>query len=404
MNVWLVNPFDSLPGESYRPGRYAFLAETLAKKGHKVTWWTSNFFHFTKSFRGPVRETRPGLKIIQLLTPEYKNNIGWRRIWNHYFYARRFAQLALRSKEAPDIIIASCPPLSSAKMSIKVAKKLGAKCIIDVKDLWPEAFEMVVPQKIAKVLFYHFKKYADSIYDQADAVMAVSQTYEKRALSVCKSDKKSFVLYLGIDLNLFDRFKESNFPAKKKNGEWWATYIGTIGKSYDIKTILDVAESLESSHKSIRFFIAGAGHQLVEMQQIAAEKKLSNCMFLGFLRFEDMVGLLRQSDIGLHCIVAKSKTSLPNKVFDYMAARLPIVNSVQGELEKLLKSENFGIQYEGGDAESLKNAILELYHNPGKRKEMGENARRLTEERFDKNKTYPQLVGFLEDVVCNEKK
>jgi len=139
------------------------------------------------------------------------------------------------------------------------------------------------------------------------------------------------------------------------------------------------------------------------MKKIAEEKKINNCMFLGFLRFEDMVGLLRQSDIGLNCYVSRSKVSFPNKVFDYMAARLPIVNSIQGELEKLLKSENTGIQYEGGNAESLKNAILELYHNPKKRKEMGENARRLVEERFDKNKTYPQWVSFLEDVACNEK-
>jgi len=257
MNIWLVNPFDPLPGELCRLGRYAFLAEMLFKKGHKVTWWTSSFFHLTKSFRGPVKETQPGLKIIQLLTPEYKNNIGWKRIWNHHLYARRFAQLALRSKEAPNIIISSLPPLSSAKISLKVAKKLGAKCVIDVQDLWPEAFEMLVSPKISKGLCYPLKKYADSIYNHADALMAVSQTYKKRALSVCKIDKKSFMLHLGIDLSLFDRVKENNFLAKKKDGEWWATYIGTIGKNYDIKTILDVAKSLESSHKSIRFFIVG---------------------------------------------------------------------------------------------------------------------------------------------------
>ena len=402
MNIWLVNPFDPLPGESFRPGRYAFLAEMLAQKGHKVTWWTSNFFHLTKSFREPIKN-KENLKIIQLPVPAYQDNVSLKRAWNHHLYARRFQRLALKNREQPEVIIASCPPPSSAKISLNVAKKLGVKCIIDVQDLWPEAFETVFSSKIARAVFYPLKKYADSIYKQANALMAVSQAYKKRALSVCKSSKNSFVLHLGIDLSLFDRVKESNFPAKKKDGEWWATYIGTIGKSYDIKTIFDAAESLESSHKSIRFFIAGDGPQLIEMKKIAAEKKLNNCLFLGFLRFEDMVGLLRQSDIGLHCIVTGSKIAFPNKVFDYMAARLPIVNSVQGELEELLKSENTGIQYEGGNAESLKNAILELYRNPEKRKEMGANARRLAEERFDKNKTYPQLAGFLEDVACHEK-
>ncbi|NQS89637.1 hypothetical protein HQ584_07610, partial [Patescibacteria group bacterium] len=103
MNIWLVNPFDPLPGESLRPGRYAFMTELLANKGHKVTWWTSNFFHTAKSFREEVKENKPNLKIIQLPTPKYKNNIGFKRFWNHYVYARRFGHESRHIKNPPDI-------------------------------------------------------------------------------------------------------------------------------------------------------------------------------------------------------------------------------------------------------------------------------------------------------------
>lgn len=401
MNIWLVNPFDPLPGEVLRPGRYAFLADLLANEGHKVTWWTSNFFHTTKSFRAPMKD-KPNLRIIQLSTPKYKSNISLKRIWNHYIYAVKFSRETKQNGMSPKVIIASCPPLSSANVALKVAKSLGTKFVIDIQDLWPETFEMVFPSKIATAFFYPLRKYGNNIYSSADALIAVSQTYVRRALSICNSDKPSLVIYLGIDLKLFDKYTENNSLVKKKGSEFWVTYIGTIGRSYDIKTILNAAELLKPSYTNIRFFIVGEGPSLTEMKNIAEKKKLTNCKFLGFLKFEDMVKLLRQSDIGLHCIVASSKTSLPNKVFDYMAAELPIVNSVQGELEELLKSEEVGIQYEAGNADSLKDAILELYNNSERRKQMGKNARRLVEERFDKNKEYPKIEEFLKEVVKHE--
>ena len=57
MNVWLVNPFDLLPGEQARIGRYAFFAKMFGEAGHTVTWWVSAFHHVTKSYRN-IKEWR----------------------------------------------------------------------------------------------------------------------------------------------------------------------------------------------------------------------------------------------------------------------------------------------------------------------------------------------------------
>lgn len=70
-----------------------------------------------------------------------------------------------------------------------------------------------------------------------------------------------------------------------------------------------------------------------------------------------------------------------------MALGLRIINCLKGECEDLLKPDCIGIQHEVGNAHSLKEATLDSYFNPQKRELMGNNARRLAEERFDKNKT-----------------
>ncbi|MGC9453034.1 MAG: hypothetical protein ACP5I4_16490 [Oceanipulchritudo sp.] len=56
MNIWIINPFDELPGDTDIRHRYWALAETLAEMGHTVTWWSSDFSHRHKRYRTtPVR-------------------------------------------------------------------------------------------------------------------------------------------------------------------------------------------------------------------------------------------------------------------------------------------------------------------------------------------------------------
>jgi len=401
IKIWLINPFDFLPGEFFRPGRYATLVDILINNGFNVTWWSSNFLHATKSYRKQLSQ-RSGLRIVLIPTPSYTKNVGLKRVWNHYVFGRRFESVSRRVKEKPDIIVASCPPLFSAKISIKIAKKLGVISVIDVRDLWPESFEMILPSKIGKVFLWPLRKFSDSIYDSSDALVAVSQTYLERAISVCKNKSKpSLVLHLGIDLARFDNFyrKGSSTLFKKGKDEFWVTYIGTIGTSYDIETVLNCAKLLKDSHPNIRFFIAGEGPNLSKMKKIALENNLKNCEFTGWLDIDALVSLLKQSDVGLNTIVYKSKISFPNKVFDYMAAGVPIINSIRGEFENLITSENIGLQYFSQNDDSLRKAILHLYNYPEERKIMGINARKLVVDKFDRNKTYLGFVKFLRDLI-----
>ena len=37
MNIWLINPYEPIPGEAWRDYRFTIIAETLARHGHQVT-------------------------------------------------------------------------------------------------------------------------------------------------------------------------------------------------------------------------------------------------------------------------------------------------------------------------------------------------------------------------------
>jgi glycosyltransferase involved in cell wall biosynthesis len=376
----------------------------LSKKDHKVIWWTSNFFHITKHYRCPRASTRiinENLTVKLLPTPSYKNNIGLARVYNHYIYSRRFENEALKTRERPDVILASLPPLDSASAVVRIGKKLNSKIVIDIQDLWPDVFIFLFPKylkPIAKLLFYRLFQKANSIYKKADALIAVSTDYLERGLKVCKNSKPTMVLHLGIDLNFFDnQVKPNNFFLNKRERETWITYIGTLGRTYDLETILETATYF-SDNPDVRFIIAGDGPEYTQLKKKVLKKGIPNIVFTGMLGYPDLTQLLSLSAVGISAYAPGAPQTFPNKVFDYLAAGLPVINSIPRELQRLLKEEEAGLQYEAGNYRSLIHAIEKIINDEEKRKDMGKNARRLVEERFDRNREYLKLEKFLENL------
>ncbi|MBQ6924007.1 MAG: hypothetical protein IJQ73_05140, partial [Kiritimatiellae bacterium] len=126
MNIWLCNPFDNLVEEGARPQRYALLAAEFARRGHAVTWWTSDFSHARKARRAAADGTplphayanAQGVFMRLVATPPYARNVSLRRVRSHRAFARawqREALAAVAAKELarPDILVTSLPPLAT---------------------------------------------------------------------------------------------------------------------------------------------------------------------------------------------------------------------------------------------------------------------------------------------------
>jgi hypothetical protein len=78
--VWLVNPFDPIPGEEEQLRRYAYLAASLREAGHRVVWWSSDFSHRFKRLvdKTAVERAAKALGIVVRLipTPPYPRNLA----------------------------------------------------------------------------------------------------------------------------------------------------------------------------------------------------------------------------------------------------------------------------------------------------------------------------------------
>jgi len=67
---------------------------------------------------------------------------------------------------------------------------------------------------------------------------------------------------------------------------------------------------------------------------------------------------------------------------EYMAGGLPLLSTIPGELQELLKTYDCGVTYAADSSDELANALLKLRDNPARCKEMGARSYQLFEERF----------------------
>jgi glycosyltransferase involved in cell wall biosynthesis len=118
----------------------------------------------------------------------------------------------------------------------------------------------------------------------------------------------------------------------------------------------------------------------------------------GLLPRQAYVNLLARCDLGLVCVKPESMVAVPYKACDYAAAGLAIVNSLPGELQRLIDEHAAGVAYTAGDAASLARAIAGFVTDPSRLTACRQGARRLAAAEFDRERTYPKFADWLETV------
>lgn len=409
MNVWIVNPFDNLPLEGYRPMRFWLMSEAFRKAGHDVVYWTSDFSHANKKKRVLDFGIEVPFEIEILETEPYFKNVSLRRLMSHRKLAKTFlkaAREAIRNGryKAPDLIIASSPPLGLVDASHTIASETGARVIVDIMDAWPETFERVVP----RIFLWPLRRLAKRNYLRASAITTVADNYVELARSYGFSkDIRRF--YHGItkgdsplnpkgDSPLTNRPKHqpsSHFPLPTSpiytstgTVPLRIVYAGNMGRSYDLVTAVEAVGELGAF---ATLDIAGKGEQEDTLKELVERKGIKGVKFHGYLSESELGELLKRSDVGLIPMDPSSCVGIPYKLADYAKSSLAIVSSLGGESARLLNEYGAGVSYSFGESASLVQAVKSLLPRLA---EMRKASSRMLDEQFDASKIYDSYVDF----------
>ena len=369
--------------------RFVYIAENLLKKDFQVEIVTSDFFHSDKKYFNPIIKDYKGLKVTMLHEPAYQKNVSIKRFLAHYKWGKEVGKY-LKNRKKPDVVYCAIPTLKAASVAGKYCNKYGIKFIVDIQDLWPEAFKMVfnVPI-ISSILFWPFKILVNKAYRRADEIVGVSQTYVNRALKVSKKVKEGHSVFLGTDIEKFDRNVEFGQKLKKDKHEIWLGYCGSLGTSYDLSFVF--AAMRKCNNPNLKFIIMGCGPKEADFRNNSLDL---NVVFLGRLPYSDMCSVLNQCDIVVNPIKSKSAASIINKHADYAASGRPVLNTQNSEeYMKLVELYQMGFNV-NDDLNFFSEKMNLLCVDDSLRNNMGKNSRRCAMDLFDRKKSYNAIFDL----------
>lgn len=374
--------------------RFSYLAGLLSKVAD-VELVTSDFHHASKSKRTGDYSKFP-FRVTLLEEPGYPKNVCLQRFRSHAVFGQNVAKY-LRERKKPDLIYAAVPSLDAAKAAADYAKENNVRFIVDIQDLWPEAFKMVFHLPvISDLIFAPMNRTANAIYAQADEIVAVSGTYCQRAKRVNTKDADTHTVFLGTRLADFDANVNCYERPEKPGDELWLAYCGTLGASYDLTCVLDALALIRQRGLTPpKFVVMGDGPRKAEFEGYAQGREL-DVWFTGRLPYAEMCGLLCACDMTVNPIVKGSAGSIINKHADYAASGLPVLNTQESpEYRDLVDEYRMGFNCENGNAADLAEKLMTLVADRSLRAEMGRSARRCAEERFDREWSYQSIVDLL---------
>ena len=393
--------------------RFRFLSEALAKAGFEVDLITSSFQHWDKAHRDTARACYRGLpyNVVFIDEPGYKRNLDLSRIRSHAVAAKNLRAHFERTRGSYSLIYSEIPPNDVARVCAEFAHETNVPYVADINDLWPEAMRMVVNiPLLSDLAFRPFARDAKRTYELLTAAVGTSDEYAARPAQDRETPYPKITVYVGNDLAKFDEGAAAHASEiVKPENEIWVTYAGTLGASYDLKTLIEAAALLreraaqpaDAEHPlpPIRVKILGDGPDREKLEQLARQLE-APVDFLGYTPYEKMAAWLCASDITVNSLVKSAVQSIVTKIGDYLASRSPMINTGSSpEFRAKVESDGFGVNVEAENASALADAIADLALHESTRKIMAARGRDIAERQFDQPQAYQEIVNLVKKLI-----
>jgi glycosyltransferase involved in cell wall biosynthesis len=412
--VWILQTGEPLQidSEDARPMRAMNLSNALAKEGHKVVLWSSEFYHQKKKHRKyntthiAVSEN---IEIRLIKSCGYQKNIGFGRLIDHAQLAYNLKKMLKKCQDIPDVAFIGYPPIETAMVMTKWLSKYRVPSLIDVKDMWPSLFLNAVPLWLRPLAVWFFSPYyylGRKAIRTSTGICAMSKGYLDWSTNFgnrCHNEMD------GIFPLTSPKEKMSEFELRKAR-KWWdekkiycdnsirICFIGSHMSIYDFEPVKKAAQISLKSESKCQFIICGDGGCSSEIRTMMSG--LPNVYFPGWIDRPKIEALAERSTAAIapYLNIDNFNKNVPNKIIDALSLGLPILSPLEGEVAAIIKKYNVGMSYGGCNRKHLSECIDILAENVGKRERMAKEAVKLYESKFNFNVIYTNLVLHIEKI------
>lgn len=417
--IWIFHyqepPLEGLDSVNRRLWRANSLAEELAGQGHHVLRWRSSFNHYKKMqlHTAPFIENIRGVNQVYIPTVGYVGHFSFRRILSHYLLGQRFIRVVRYFEfSEPDIIhICNVPPELLLHVS-RYARSRGIPLIVDVRDLWPEAYANIIPnrfdllRKIVRRLLVLVSFRYKSVIRQATALTSISEDLLKYLLRNYGRMAGSFdrVFYIGAQHtillpsnrpNTFDEVLDDCAAVRVIGTAKKLIYVGNIGFQTDFERIISLARSFYQRNFNVEITICGDGPRLKELRGKCVD--VPNVKFTGWLDGDKLREELDNADFGIICFFPNFdfQLSIPSKVSEYLSSTRGLLCISDGAVRSLIADHGVGIDCFGMSNEEIVDLMADYFQSPEIMDRLLHNSRMLYQSCFVQKEITKKMAAHL---------
>lgn len=183
-------------------------------------------------------------------------------------------------------------------------------------------------------------------------------------------------------------------------------YVGGVTKLRGAVELVEAMKILlEKGYQDVTLFLVGpiTPSELKDeltylIKQYGLEKMIN---IPGPVPYEKVFDILARANVGVAILHPDPNyiDSLPTKLFEYMAARLPVVASNFPLWREILEGNNCGICVDPLNPKAIADAIEYLITHPEEARKMGENGRRAVEEKYNWKAEAQKLLMLYEKLL-----
>ncbi len=413
MHILYIHQHFATPAGSTGTRSYEF-ARRWVKAGHKVTLIAGRYDIGGLQVDRAIyqKQTIEGINVVVVGTKYSNKQSHLRRITSFLSFCFLSIYAGLRTKGV-DVIYASSTPLTVGipAMVIKWAKHIPF--VFEVRDQWPEIpieLGIITNRFLMKILLWLEK----TIYKNCSSIIALSPGQAEGIKAVLTPDSRNrgvteekpiTVIPNSCDTDVF-RPDIDGSDVRQRMG--WGDklvllHTGAMGKVNGLNFIIDAAERLKE-HSDIMFVLIGDGNQKLLLESKVKELGLTNVEILSSVPKQELPEFYAAADMGLVIIgnFPIIEHNSANKFFDSLSAGKLVLLNYSGWQRKILEENAAGFGCTLCNLDEFVEKVLYLNSHRQRIKQMGQNARLVAVEKFNRDELAKQALELTSSVIRHE--
>jgi glycosyltransferase involved in cell wall biosynthesis len=308
-------------------------------------------------------EHRGGVKVHRCATPVFNRDRLLRRAAGGLLQALAMSWAAWRRVRRGDTLVVVTNPPVLPYLGALVARLRGARCLLYIHDLYPDAMVCAGLLAPAGLLARLLHALAGRLYAAVDHIVTDGRDAQSLVTArVARTGARTpvdFIAYWG----------EAGLDRPPRQApDFVVQYSGNMGRLHELPTLLRAAAILRD-HPTVRWLFRGGGARHSEAVAFVREEGLgSKLHFRPACDWDGLGDALAEGDVGIVALVrGAAGVATPSRMYNLLAAGRPIiaVADADTELALMVREHDVGWVVPPGDASGLAKLLARLADDRG---------------------------------------